>query len=445
VPEGFYGINAQDVLTGPSSAWPAQLSAIAGNGIQLVRSDARWWDVEPSAPRASAHSYNWSKYDAMVQALASHGLRWYPILSSAPGWAAPRSGDYTPVASHIGDFAAYANAFARRYGRGGSFWPAHRSLSPQPVTDYEIWNEQNSTKFWASQADAPERYADVYAAARQAIKAADAQARVVIGGLALSNPPSVTDEIQFLSRMLAHRPDLRGAVDGVGLHPYQPTVGDTFVRLSSVRQTVDQLLGRAVPIDITEVGWSTTMVSDSERASDLATLAVQLPQSNCNVDRLLPYSWLSNESDGSNAEDWFGIWNHNGQPKPSGVSYAQAVKNMRALPSPSAGTLHLCAGPPAQALPPGPRLRLRVVVNGPGRRLTVRARCPKGCALGVSLRRRHAAKETALAHRSMRFSSRTRRLRFRIPRRTHRLKVAVMATGRGGGRTARVRSIRLRR
>lgn len=447
VPDGFYGVNAQDLLTGPSSAWGTQLSAMASGGLQQVRTDARWWTAEPSAPGGSTHSYDWSKFDATAQALAGHGLRWYTILESAPDWAAAAGGDQSPARSHIGDFAAYAAAFARRYGRGGSFWASHKSLTPLPVTDYEIWNEPNSTAFWQSQGDAPERLADLYMAARQAIKGVDPAARVVTGGLALGNPPNVTDELGFLHRMVAHRPDLRGNVDGVGLHPYQPTLTDTYNRISNFRQTVDQLLGTGVPIDITEVGWSTTAVTDAQRGTDLATLATQLPQSDCNIVRFLPYSWTADESNRSDPEDWFGIWNRSGVPKPSGSAYVQAVQAMRSPGSPPPGTLHICASgaPAASAAPPGPKLRLRVIVNRRHHRLTVRARCPQGCALSLRLKRHHPRGRASVVARKARFSSRMRRLRFRIPRRAHRLELRVVAVGSSGARTTRARTIRLKR
>ena len=420
---------------------------MASGGLQQVRTDARWWTAEPSAPSGSSHYYDWSNFDSLAQALASHGLRWYTILESAPDWAAAAGGDQSPAHARIGDFAAYAAAFARRYGRGGSFWASHKSLTPQPVTDYEIWNEENSTVFWESQGDAPERFADLYMAARQAIKSVDPGARVVTGGLALGNPPNVADELGFLRRMVAHRPDLRGSVDAVGLHPYQATLPDTYARISMVRQTVDQLLGPGVPIDITEVGWSSLAVADAQRGADLAALATQLPQSDCNIARFLPYSWTADEANGSDPEDWFGIWNRSGAPKTSGTDYLQAVQGMSSPGSPAPGTPHICpsGAPDPSAGAPGPKLRLRVVVNRRHRRLIVRARCPQGCALAVRLKRHHPRGRASVVDRKRRFSSRMRRVRFRIPPGARRLQLRVVAIGSTGGQTTRVRAIRMKR
>jgi hypothetical protein len=423
---------------------------MASGGLQLVRTDASWAMAESRAPAAGRHTYDWTGPDAVVGQLAAYGLRWHPVLDFAPGWAANAPGDQSPAPAHTADFAAFAGALADRYGPGGSFWSSHPKLDPQPLLDYEIWNEENSGTFWPSQSDAPERYADLYAAARQAIRARVPSARVVVGGLALFNPPVVQDEVGFLERMLAHRPDLRGAVDAVGLHPYQATLVDAGTRLALVRHAVDGLLGPAVPIDVTEIGWTTTSTPEASRASYLAGLALELPESACNVGRVLVYAWTTRESQPQDPEDWFGIWNGDGSPKPSGQAYTAAVRAVRAqqfaerpsdpcAPRPSV-TPRGIAKPAA-----GPRLELRVRADRRHRRLTVFARCPDGCALGVALTRLRAAQRIPVAHRTTSFSKRRWRFRLRYPRRARALRLEVVATGAGGGQTARVRQIRARR
>jgi hypothetical protein len=435
--DGFFGVNAQPLLAGPASAWGPQLAAMQAGGLQVIRADARWWSVEPNSPRGDTHAYDWSSTDAIVQALAENGLRWYPVLDGAPFWAAQATGDQSPAAAHEADFAAFAGALAARYGSQGTFWSAHPSLSARPVVDYEIYNEENSSVFWPSQADAPERYADLYRLARQAIRAADPQARVVIGGLALVNPPIATDEVDFMRRMLSHRPDLRGQVDAIGLHPYQPTLQYLYLRLGAFRQAVDELFGPGVPIDLSEVGWSSTSMPEWERAQYLSSLAYQLPRSDCGVDRLLVYAWTAAERNPAEPEDWFGIWNLDGSPKPSGQAYTQAVLTMRGLTGqpPPSGTLRLCtpAAPPAPpALARGLHLKLRVMVNRGKRRLTAFARCPEGCALNVALMGSRHGRLTPLAHRSTRFGTRRWKFRMRYRRGTNRLRLDVVARGTGG-------------
>jgi hypothetical protein len=465
VPAGFYGVNVQQVFSGPSSGWQADLSAMASGGLQVGRIDARWQNVEPTPPSGSNHTYNWSMYDGIVQGLAQHGMRWLPIVAYSTTWSGVTPGDtLSAVApSHIPDFAAYAAALARRYGPGGTFWQAHPSLTPVPVTEYEIWNEENSTVFWHQQDQNAEQYADLYAAARSAIKGVDSNARVIVGGLALSNPPTVTDEADFVRRMYAHRPDLAGNVDGFGLHPYQQTVRFTYMRIAAFRQALNQIAGPSVPIEITEDGWSTNAVPEAERAADLSQLAQELPRSDCNVDLFLPYTWKTEESNTSDAEQWFGIWNRDGTAKPSGQAYLDAVRLMRGMTSTPAptGTVPICSAdysnapppPPAATptIPKGPRLILRVRRHSHRSLLLVAGQCHSGCKLSVSLLAHKPNRRdvrTRVSTRLTGFSAARQVVKLRIPRRlakrVKRGQVVVVAVGRDGGTTTASRRVRLR-
>jgi hypothetical protein len=247
--------------------------------------------------------------------------------------------------------------------------------------------------------------------------------------------------------MLAHRPDLRGAVDAVGLHPYQANLADTNVRLNRFRQGLDQLLGPSVPISVTEVGWASSAVPESDRAAYLAGLAAELPGSNCRVDHLLPYAWTTPESNPQDPESWFGIWNLDGSPKPSGAAYVQAVLGMRSLAGQApTRPVDPCLPPPSSdpsGPPQGPSLKLRALLDRRHDRVRVFTRCPKGCSLKVALLRRRATALIPVGHRKAKFTTRRRHFRIRYPRRTRALRLDVLATGTGGGRTSRVRHLRV--
>jgi len=419
---------------------------MASGGLQLARIDARWQNVEPNPPSGSSHHYNWSLYDSIVGALAQHGLRWYPIVDYSTTWSGAIAGDAASAVApqHLGDFSNFAFTLAKRYGRGGSFWAAHPSLPAIPVVDYEIWNEENSTTFLHPQDYAPEAYADLYMAARSAIRAADPQAKVIVGGLALGMP-GVTDEIQFIQRMWAHRPDLRGNVDGVGLHPYQHSLSDTYMRLARFRQALDQLAGPSVPIEITELGWATTSVSEAERAADLSQLARQLPNSDCNVDQLLPYTWLTQESNPSDPEEWFGIWNHDGSGKPSGIAYLDAVKLMRGLTSKAVPSARTAICHPA-ATGRGPKLRIKVLSVKPRRWVRVAVSCQPACLLRVELlgRSNHGRKRLAARVTGARAKRKVLKLRIRGSRAVRRNARVHAIAAASSGVTRRTRLVRIR-
>jgi Cellulase (glycosyl hydrolase family 5) len=449
-PDMFYGMNAQNLFDNSSSTWGPQLSAMAGGGIQLVRYDARWQNVEPNAPSNGHHSYNWGQFDSIVSALAQHSLRWYPIIDYSTNWAGVIRGDSNSevAQNHVGDFATYANVFAQRYGRSGAFWKSHASLPYLPVIHYEIWNEENADLFLHPQTSAPEHFADLYMAARAAIKPVDPSAEVIVGGLALGTAGGGPDENEFLRRMVAHRPDMRGNTDAVALHPYQATAANTEARIAGFRATVDSLLGPQVPLEITEVGWASTSASEADRGAYLSTLADQLPRSDCNITRLIPYSWTSAEQNRSRTDDWFGIFNHNGTPKESGSAFLGSVQTMRGAAAPTA-TVAIChPGQPA-VQPAGPSLRLRYSLGRGHSRLRVRARCPQGCRLRITLLAPRPGAPVRVGHRTTkRFSKRTRTFRFRVTHRLRRhypvIQLQVTAVGLSGAATTRTRSVRIR-
>jgi hypothetical protein len=453
--DGFYGVNAQGLFALPSSSWGTNLSQMSSGGLQVVRRDAPWVVAEPRAPANGVHTYNWTSFDTQVTAYAQHHLRWLPIIDYSTSWSGQVPGDVMSGVARVQDYRAYAAAFARRYGRGGTFWSAHPELPQLPVTKYEIWNEPNLWTFWHPQEDAPERYADLYLATRSTLHGVDPNANVMVAGLALPGGALPTD---FVQRMYRHRPDLRGNIDSFGLHPYMWTLDGVLLRIGQFRELLTSLGSGSVPLEITEVGWPVrTSTEEANRAASLSGLADLLPRSDCNVHSLIPHTWVTSESNSSDNEDWFGIENRNGTPKPSATAYLSTAKQMRASQSspqvrlchPANSDLSAAASAAAASAARGPVLHLRVVKRARRRRLVVYARCPNGCGLRLRVMSRprrgsSGLHRRVLARRSLRFSSRRRAVRFRIRRGRRSVELRALAVGRNGRATRRIRVVRLR-
>jgi hypothetical protein len=451
--DGFFGVNPGDLFKLPQSQWDTHLSAIAADGVQVVRVGAWWSDLEPGPPAGGQHRYAWGDLDQQIEALARHGLRPEPLLSFSATWASKAPGDYTAAPDGPGDFAAFARALAQRYGRGGTFWRGHPDLPALPVTAYEVWNEENATAYWHPAAAAPAEYADLYAAARDAIHQADDAARVVVGGLAAADNHAVLAPGDFLRRMYAHRPDLRGAVDAVGFHPYARDPRGVYALIAGFRRSLDATAGPGVPIEVTEIGWTTADTPEQRRAAYLRELAETLPRSDCGIERLEAFAWVGPELEAGDREQWFGIANRDGTNKPSGTAYAQSVRLMRGLAGPAPPeTVPICSG----AVIPRVQLKLSIAVKrAPSRagRLVVRARCSASCRLCVELHtpRRgdaHATGLTGFGRRTTRYRSGRQTLTVtlakRLRRHATRLKVTVTAFERHGLRTSRTRTLRVR-
>jgi hypothetical protein len=349
VPPGFFGINANGLPPLASDHAPeldAHLSAIQGLGIEFVRAGIDWRGVEPTAPVAGRHAYDFAATDAWVEALAQHDLRWMPVATiPPPQWAvAPatlaRCGIHAPPSSPS-DLGDLMGAIASRYGRSGGFWKAHHDLPYRPVTDYEVWNEENHGAFWCPRPDPP-AYANLYAASRDAVRRADPTARVVLGGLAAfrpgqrppSNAPRMTPPA-FLGRMLAARPQLRDAVDVVGVHSYEPTPDGVLADLRWYRDTLRRVGLGQIPMSLDETGWYTQgygsfgPTPEDVRASYYKELTSEVARSDCGVSSLAPFTWISAQSGGS-PQAWFGVADPaTGDPYPSAEAYGAQIRMLQ--------------------------------------------------------------------------------------------------------------------
>ncbi|MEA2220464.1 MAG: hypothetical protein QOJ35_3090 [Solirubrobacteraceae bacterium] len=384
----FFAVNAGPVLfTLSPEALATQLEAIRAAGIGQVRTDSGWHLAEPRAPVGGVHRYDWAYSDRVAAALARAGLRWYALLDYGTPWAGIIPGDAMSPPADVGAYAAYAAAFAGRYGPAGSFWRERPELPVRPVLTLEMWNEPNVTGFWHPLPD-PASYAKLLAAAAVAVATVDASLRVVVGGLD-NTGPSLFEGPRFLAAMLAARPDLRGMLAGVAIHDYNTTPDARRARLLPMRALVDSLLGPDVALDITEIGWPTAgvlppvliapPVSEKTRAGLYRGLVDELSRSDCTIGLIAPYAWLTPEGAPLNQNDFFGIASRDGSLKPSAVAFEEAV--LRSESRPAGPALDVChrpgAGPPdvpGAAPPAAPRLRLRV-------RLAARSACRRGRAL----------------------------------------------------------------
>jgi hypothetical protein len=354
-----FGVNAQLTFALPRAALDRSLRALARSGVDVVRSDAGWNGVEPRPPArpSGLHHYFWVGPDETVGTLARHGLRWYPILDYSAPWAASRPGDLLSRPGRDRDFAAWSAAVARRYGRRGSFWRSHPDLPRRPVLSYEVWNEPNSRTFWHPQRAAPERYAALYRATRTAVHRVDPRASVVLGGLTVFGPGAI-GATRFVSRVAARLGGLEGRVDAVGLHPYAPTVERSYDWLRGFRRALNRWGGARIPIEITELGWSTVDTPERVRAARLERLARELPRSDCGVRTLIVYAWVTPRRDRHNLEDWFGIAGRGGRPGPSAGAFFDGLRAAR-----RSGHVRICSG----SLRPADRQRAsHATVQAPG-------------------------------------------------------------------------------
>jgi hypothetical protein len=278
----LYGLSSSDLNT--------QLASMEAEGVGVLRFDASWSSIQLAAPGASGPVYHFSNEDTEVAALATHHIQWLPIIDYSAPWAATTVGDWRSPPASDAEFASFAAAIAARYGPGGTFWAQYPQLPYEPVSTFEIWNEENADYYWDTGPD-PAAYGQLYLAARQAIHAVDGSAQVMIGGL--TNPQQGISALSFLTQMFQDVPGLAGNVDAVGLHPYAANAAGVVSSVVAVRDLLDSVGESAVPIDVTEFGWQTgSPAVEQQRAANMNAVALALGNSNCGIGMLAPYDWM---------------------------------------------------------------------------------------------------------------------------------------------------------
>lgn len=305
----------------------AQLTALRGTGVTAARSDAFWEAAEPDPPVDGRHRYDWSFDDFVAGSLATNGLTWLPIIDYSAPWAESiRGNDHSPPISSI-DYADYAGAFAARYGPGGTFWRGHPQLAPHPITTFEIWNEPDNPAFFTPTLDAS-RYVELYLRARDAIKAVDPGARVLVGGL--------TNIRAFVPAMLEARPDLRGHIDGVALHPYGRKPAGVLADVRIARLVLDSEGLPNVPVYVTEFGWTTRpagalyWIPAAIRPGYIFQTIAALGRVDCGVAAVFLYTWASPQRDPTDPADWFGIHPPGGGSSADTAAFVHGLRVARA-------------------------------------------------------------------------------------------------------------------
>lgn len=328
-----FGVNVNRLFndqTYAPRAIDAQLRALRATGATVARSDTLWEYIETAAPVDGRHRYDWTFDDRIAGSLAAHGLQWLPIIDYAPVWAGPSSAQLHSPPRQPSEFAAFAAAVAARYGRGGSFWREHPTLPAMPTDTYEIWNEPDNTEFWPPAPD-PGRYADLYLLTRAAIRSVDPGARPIVGGLVSSS---------FVAKMVAARPQLRGGIDGVAIHPYAATPLGVLADIRLARRRLDALGLAAVPLYATEFGWTTrpagalAYLPARQRPGYITATLAAMGHIDCGLAGAILYTWVTPERNPLSREDWFGIHPPGGGTSADSVAYTQGIHDARAKRAP---------------------------------------------------------------------------------------------------------------
>jgi hypothetical protein len=307
-------------LQGWGSQDPQIASEMGALGVNWEREDLAWSVVEPQKG-----VFNWTSFDKVMAVAKEYGLTILPIVGYAPSWASPT--DAT-------DYAAFVKAAVERYGPGTS----------ANLQWWELWNEPYFAYAWSGRTPEPEAYAlDALAAAQAARSAAPSVKLLLSADYQDSSQTGGSSpwETTWIDDMFAAAPTLGQWINGVSVHPYgddpalplaqvggwTDTSGQwAFQRIDTIRSKF-LAHGVNVPFWITEMGWSTTEVSEAAQAQDFADLAPQIAARPW-IRALFPYC-LREFSPTPERESEFGLLRYGSwEPKPAYYKLQEGLKTL---------------------------------------------------------------------------------------------------------------------
>lgn len=313
-----YGISFDNPEYLDAATRNRELDAIAGMGARWIRFDIKWSDVQWDGPA----SFNWSKYDPLVDAARARGFTILADLAYSPTWARPAGTNdkFGPdTDERRSAFAAFAEAAVRHFAGRVGHW--------------EVWNEPNGPMFWAPRPK-PADYAALLDVAYARIKAADPGAYVLAGATApASSDGTWIDEVEFVSAVYGSGG--KGDFDGWSHHPY--TVSPTFAHNDNAWY---QVFGTSPSIrsvmaangDAGKLVWGTEFgpptsggpnaMSEAEQA-DQVTKAYGLWRSHSWAGPLFVYTQRDKRPYGASADsfDYYGMLRYDFSPKPVWTAY----------------------------------------------------------------------------------------------------------------------------
>jgi hypothetical protein len=311
----FEGLSSQQVN--------AKLDGMKAAGATWVRFDLGWDQVQEGGPS----SYEWSKYDAEVQAAQARGLKVDLIVDFVPKWARLQSCSYTKMCAPSDPSA---------YGRFAGAAAAH--YAPMGVHTYEIWNEPNISAHFKPAAD-PARYTEMLKDSYTAIKQADAGATVIEGGPAPTGTDADRSNLTPTDWLQAiYDAGAAGSFDAVAAHPYlypqtpsQSVAADAWGQLPGMHDIMSAHGDGNKLIWITEFGAPTDgpdkpgdHVSDDVQAQTLAE-AAQIWKGYSWAGPLFWYDYQDASGDNSTNERFFGLVRADGSHKPSYDAFVKAA------------------------------------------------------------------------------------------------------------------------
>jgi hypothetical protein len=326
-PRSFFGLVPTDL-----QADDYQLIKQANVGT--ARLPIEWNTIE-----SAEGQFDWDLTDRQIGGFAARGIDVLPVLFGTPSWLANDPAT-PPVGSDRlqGAWERFVRQAVRRYGEGGTYWSTayqrqFPGAQPNPITTWQIWNEQNGPKHFQPAPDV-KKYATLLQIARGAVEAENPGGKILTGGLA-STPTGTggIDAWKYVKKLTKKKLSARNSFDHVALHPYARDDREIVSHVKKMRKALKKGHKKKAELWLTEVGWSSVPNGAAPKLS--TTPEGQAERLTKTYSRLLtkrePWKiggvyWYTWRDFGGGVCNWCpnaGLVTSNLQPKPAFSAYTQ--------------------------------------------------------------------------------------------------------------------------
>lgn len=286
-------------------------------GVGCVRMDFLWSDLEKSPGH-----FDFERYDRIVETLHARDIDILAVLHYNPSW---RPGDWNQ-APDVAAYCHYAQTTVAHFKGAVKHW--------------EIWNEPDHPMYWQPQ-DGLRGYSELLKQASAAIRAEDAAAQIVLGGLA---------ETQGQKLAFLYDTAGRDAFDVVNIHPFvnplaANPMSDLHAMIKPVRAAMEQAGDHDKPLWITEIGcpgippaqtprgWWLGQSPTEEQQAQWIRRVFSEPFQWPGVERIFWAFLVDTGSHFGNDVDYFGLLRSDFSPKPAWEALASSIRNSRGMAS----------------------------------------------------------------------------------------------------------------
>jgi hypothetical protein len=242
VPKDFFGMMINGPLDSPKTDLMAEEGVMKAAGVQSQRVPFNWDRIQADRDAPP----DWSDVDRKVLVAAANGMSVLGLVIGSPDWASTHPGTPLSPPKDPNDFGAFMRLLIARYGPFGAFWTEHPEVPATPIRAWQVWNEPNLSDYFSVQPFA-KPYVRLLRAARNAIKAADPGATVVMAGLA---------NFSWKDLEKLYKAHVKGLFDVAAVHPFSGFPRDSVKIVTYNRRVMNSHGDKRKPIWLTELTWT---------------------------------------------------------------------------------------------------------------------------------------------------------------------------------------------